>query len=394
MNPMNRRTAVTLTEVLMAIFIMGIGLMAILSLFPLGAAQMAQALKDQRCAEAANNAGAMFRVIWKQACDAEFQQYGKSPPTFLVIGGGRRVPFSVQQFVMNLDTPYSGIGTDLYPIATPAMPQLDQQPNYSGPSYPVFLDPIGWTSNRSNPIRQAWLAGGAVPPVAGSPTVPPVADAKGNSWPIRRTYLTVPPPGNSPAGTGGTELTGIQRILKQTSLLDDVTFDETGRPKTSSGIIERQGRYTWAYLVQRPNNSIREVVNVSVVVYSGRSIDVPSPESAYAAARVPMPGLSPPYDPKRLQLAYTGAKPVIRRGGWILDATMTDSSGNLSPQGVFYRVVDVDDSTPNVLDLELQSNLAGDALGGPANRVIIILENVVEVFPKYDISHNSAPMPY
>ena len=60
---MNRRTAVTLTEVLVAIFIMGIGLLAILSLFPLGAAQMAQSLKDQRCAEAAGNASALFRVL-------------------------------------------------------------------------------------------------------------------------------------------------------------------------------------------------------------------------------------------------------------------------------------------------------------------------------------------
>ena len=65
------RRAVTLTEVLIAIFLMGIGLMAILSLFPLGASQMAQALKDQRCAEAATNADALSRIIWKQTCDAD-----------------------------------------------------------------------------------------------------------------------------------------------------------------------------------------------------------------------------------------------------------------------------------------------------------------------------------
>src|SRR5438876_7451723 len=65
---MNRRNAVTLTEVLIAIFVLSIGLMALLSLFPLGAAQMAQALKDQRCAEAAGIAGAQARMIWKEAC--------------------------------------------------------------------------------------------------------------------------------------------------------------------------------------------------------------------------------------------------------------------------------------------------------------------------------------
>ena len=66
---MNRRSAVTLTEVLVAIFVMGLGLMGILSLFPLGAAQMAQALKDQRAAEAGANAAAVFRLAWKEACE-------------------------------------------------------------------------------------------------------------------------------------------------------------------------------------------------------------------------------------------------------------------------------------------------------------------------------------
>ena len=78
---MNRRTATTLTEVLVAIFIMGIGLMAILALFPLGAAQMAQALKDQRSAEAAANASALARVIWKQACDADTVEFGAPNPS-------------------------------------------------------------------------------------------------------------------------------------------------------------------------------------------------------------------------------------------------------------------------------------------------------------------------
>src|SRR3954452_14522484 len=71
MSPTTARRAVTLTEVLIAIFLMGIGLMAILSLFPLGAAQMAQAIQDQRAAEAATTAAAYARTIWKQACDAD-----------------------------------------------------------------------------------------------------------------------------------------------------------------------------------------------------------------------------------------------------------------------------------------------------------------------------------
>lgn len=46
------RPAVTLMEVLIAMFIMAIGMMALLVLFPVGAVSMGQALKDDRCAYA------------------------------------------------------------------------------------------------------------------------------------------------------------------------------------------------------------------------------------------------------------------------------------------------------------------------------------------------------
>jgi hypothetical protein len=49
---MNRRPAVTLMEVLIAMFIMAIGMLSLLALFPVGAVSMAQALKDDRCAYA------------------------------------------------------------------------------------------------------------------------------------------------------------------------------------------------------------------------------------------------------------------------------------------------------------------------------------------------------
>jgi hypothetical protein len=51
---MTRRPAVTLMEVLVAMFIMAIGMLALLALFPVGAVSMAQALKDDRCAYASS----------------------------------------------------------------------------------------------------------------------------------------------------------------------------------------------------------------------------------------------------------------------------------------------------------------------------------------------------
>jgi len=57
------RPAITLLEVLAAIFIMGIGMLAILVLFPLGALNMARALKDDRCGTIAQNAHAMANAL-------------------------------------------------------------------------------------------------------------------------------------------------------------------------------------------------------------------------------------------------------------------------------------------------------------------------------------------
>jgi Tfp pilus assembly protein PilV len=53
------RRGITLLEVLTAIFIMGIGLLAILTLFPLGALSMARAVRDDRAAAIAANAAAL-----------------------------------------------------------------------------------------------------------------------------------------------------------------------------------------------------------------------------------------------------------------------------------------------------------------------------------------------
>jgi prepilin-type N-terminal cleavage/methylation domain-containing protein len=56
---MKNRAGLTLVEVLVAIFIMGIGILAILSLFPLGLLNCRQALQDDRAARCAANAAAV-----------------------------------------------------------------------------------------------------------------------------------------------------------------------------------------------------------------------------------------------------------------------------------------------------------------------------------------------
>ena len=59
---MTRRSGMTLVEVLVAIFVMGIGMLALSTLFPLGALRMQKAIQDQRCVEAAANASSVWTM--------------------------------------------------------------------------------------------------------------------------------------------------------------------------------------------------------------------------------------------------------------------------------------------------------------------------------------------
>ena len=88
---------------------------------------------------------------------------------------------------------------------------------------------------------------------------------------------------------------------------------------------------------------------------------------------------------------FSGTQPVIKPGGWILDASMYDVSGNVSPQGYFYRVVDVINNGDSTLTLELQTPARQSTISPtPANAalqgMLIVLDNVAEVFEKRSIS--------
>ena len=99
---MIRRSGVTLIEVLVAIFVMAIGLLSLLALFPLGALNMAQAIKDERASQAAANADAVARFLPQNAgtavgirSDANVVAAYNSPPpntpnTLVPSAGGLR----------------------------------------------------------------------------------------------------------------------------------------------------------------------------------------------------------------------------------------------------------------------------------------------------------------
>jgi type II secretory pathway pseudopilin PulG len=57
------RAGLTLMETLVAIFIMAIGMLALLTLFPLGALRMEQAIRDERCAQAGVQATELAKIL-------------------------------------------------------------------------------------------------------------------------------------------------------------------------------------------------------------------------------------------------------------------------------------------------------------------------------------------
>src|SRR3954463_6151804 len=64
---MTHRPGVTLVEVLVAILITGIGLLSLLVLFPMGALEMAQAVKDDRTGHVKHNAAAFASIEWQSS---------------------------------------------------------------------------------------------------------------------------------------------------------------------------------------------------------------------------------------------------------------------------------------------------------------------------------------
>lgn len=76
---MRHRPGITLVEVLIAIFVMGVGMLALLVLFPVGALSIARAIKDDRCATAAANSTALAAAFQLQTDAKVNAELDKTP---------------------------------------------------------------------------------------------------------------------------------------------------------------------------------------------------------------------------------------------------------------------------------------------------------------------------
>ena len=353
-----QRGGTTLVEVLVAIFIMAIGLMTLLTLFPLGALSMAQAIQDSRAGQAAANAAALAEAKQIRHDDKVLIDIDPNFP------GDQRYPAPAQQRPLFIEPlPRGGQG-----VPNKKLPPIS---NLDGPSYPIFVDPIGYLATK-DPIGGRQELGIIYP--AGIP---------------RRTTRYIFGPDANPY------LAKVQTqwAYRFHSLLDDVQFDKdtgAGIPVGAPTTVERENRYTWAYMLRRPRASDASVVDESVILYNGRPALNPLPEHVYLPIVFNQGSTS-------LDIPYADLnvpKPDIKKGNWVLDATMrqplTGNTFQPEPHGYFYRVVGVTDTVstsgkPQVT-LELQEPLKG-LLHPPPNvtsfsGVLIFMENVVEVFEK------------
>ena len=320
-----RRPGLTLTEVLVTLAILSFGVLAILTMFPLAASQMAVAVREDRSAQAANAADGYLRAYWK----SEVVDKVKAGDTV------------TEPFYEALDDP-----NDMVPLAERKLTLPITLP-LGGPeaSYPVFIDPMGFAARTGG--SKYWVGdnGGA-----GAP---------------RRSL---------------SKLTTAQQAFRTCSLMDGLGYDENGHPTP-----DRELRYNWLWVVQRPNNSEKLKADMTVVVYDGRAnLHAPTgSEGWFMTLGLALPGSN------SVSLSYNaGVAPDVRPGTWVVEVTDPLLNITLPPSKVrnanFYQVVS---AKPNGLSLDVELNLplkkANDSIvAGAYIARFVVLRGVSGVYPR------------
>jgi hypothetical protein len=428
-----RRPGVSLTEALVAMFIVALALTSLLALLPLGVMRMGQAFKDGRTGQLANSSDCYARLWWKDlwldpATDGLVKEEvitGYDPDT------GAPTPASPgpppipppppgkEHALRAFDNPnapwypspsdpvvppnpaeyqYSAgaYGGSPFPQDTTLVPRFKYS---SAASYPIFLDPVGFVAN-----HKAWMNGDATKRTAkwwvgGANGFGVLSNGAGLGVPRRSlaalTYI--PAPAQLPA-TALQDQDQYYMRLRLFSLLDDIGFKRNadgnpangymGAPDLTNGSVQRGGVYNCAWLIQRPNNNKRFYARINVVVYEKRSSEKPSEESvAFTPAAFPIHpdpnNPSPSIIIGPVTVNGTQQRPPIRKTGWIMVVSGPQfPNGAPEPVAEFYRVIGInDDGAPNSYRLELQSPIrpvAGSLVDYSA--AVVFMDNVVEVF--------------
>lgn len=337
-----RRAGFSLVEVLVAIFITAAGLIALLTLFPLGAFQMGKALQDDRSQQMALQMDGKMREMWR----AQWVEGGVYDP-----------------YIAALDD--ADAGPVFNPLFTPPAP-----PNRTA-SYPVMVDPLGQASYPSKLLRVGQSYGGFFP---------------------RRTIS--PAPATSALA------------FRFATLQDDMEYGPDGTPADRDGFsvnasgqpIFRGGRYNCAAVIQRQDNSNRFVADLKLLVFDRRVPGVDPTGANENELMFPRAGIDPP-----LTVAV-GSKQVVfpvgndtlglRRGAWIMDGTIDNAAGSPNNLGIrnanFYKVVSYAEDVPVAGQTTVELHIpivrpTGDttlAVGATYNANLYILRELIDVYDR------------
>jgi hypothetical protein len=327
---MSRRRGTTLVEVLVAIFVMGIGMIALLTLFPLGAIRMAQAIQDNMCSNAVVNANATATIF-----------------------DIRNDPYVSKPFWYNPPTATTPV--DVFTDKLPTSSRNPADPN--GPSYPVWVDPVGIQLFGSK-----WLAATSYPGLIARSPVSFMYNA-----------------GNAPNASA---------VAKWFWMLDDLIFDSNeasgtgGTPFNFSpvppSVIRRDVRYSWAYLMQRPRSSDPSIVTCNIAIFKNRPLQglTTLSESAFSAN----------FDVTTNTISVDWSKsprPNVNIGDWILDVSYLPGPTYGTCHGYFYRVVGISQVGGSKVDYyEVQQKIRGFPANTITGGTIMTLEGVVDVYER------------
>jgi hypothetical protein len=333
------RSGATLLEVLVAIFIMGIGLIALLVLFPLGALTMAQAIRNERAAHAAVAASAA----------ANIHDFRRDALLYTIPNDAFHDP------------------AYLFGLAKGSVGQA----NLEKRSFPILIDPVGY---RTAAGLQSQNSVGGLPPATS------LLLTRSSASIVENAVLPETP-----------SLISYRWFTFQ----DDIVFDKAGNAHitaaTNPPTIERDVRFSLAYLLQRPRTADPSVVDCSVIIYDSRPVGLAGnldlPEFPYflfdAGTGTSEVTFTPSTNNIRIHYGapFNKVAPPIRSGDWVLDVSIYGGE----PHAFFYRVAGVSDSG-TYLDLETQQPLRGfgnaASVGTNQGGRLLFMEGVAEVFER------------
>jgi hypothetical protein len=361
----SRRPGTTLVEVLVSIFVMAIGMVALLALFPLGAFEMADAIRDDHVSLCVSNATSLATAM--------NLQHDSNVASTVTAGG-------ITWGAFDLPSPISHVNISQ---SNPTPNPTTGAPWVLGPSYPVYVDPIGYSSYGR--VYRDWVAG-----------LGPAATPAGTLG-IKR----------APANFALNSLAALQWC----TFLDDINFDKNGLPfnptAPATRTFQRNYGYSWAYLLRRPKNAVPSVVQMWVVVYQQRPLTFrPGGDESWYNVSPAWTSAVAVNSPKNVVTLTSGGgglwPPAIRAGSWILDCSpgppLVGPTGVQSSPGNarFYHVVAVTDKSATTMDVEVDTPIIGPAPAAgaaalvpwvPGDAVVppsrfAVLDNVVEVIYK------------